>query len=123
MSHESAKHPQRMALFEGDFPPPTETFQEAARVQEETWREEWAERHRNENMEAARRERESMLRNAQSGPLAMGDFWSGRVDGALSPREQQQQTETAEAVRRARGGLPDSPTEMPVATALPVRFS
>ncbi len=119
MSHDASKHPARPALFAGDYPPPTETYEEASKVNETFWKEEWAERHRNANFENARNDREMMLRNAQSGPLA--EQW-GRVDGPLSPREEAQRLETAEEVRRARGGLPDSPEDMPVAATCMARF-
>lgn len=123
MAYEHPKHPYRPALFEGDYPPPTETFAEIKAKSEEQYRLETEEAHRNQNFEFARREREELLREQQSGYLAQNSWI--RNDGPLSPREQQQVTEKEAKGRELRYGLPDSPEDMPavaVRGGLPVRF-
>jgi hypothetical protein len=120
MAYEHPKHPYRPVLFAGDYPPPTETYDEIAKTQDEQWRAEMVENHPSQQFEFARYEREELLRRRMSGTNAE----PYRTDGALSPREQQRERDYEIAARTLQYGLPDSEGE-PVAVkgGIPVRFS
>ena len=111
--------PDAPVLFEGDYPPATPPGQVKKQLESE-WEEEMAEHYRSVEFQAARGERERLLRDDMSGYLAK----PYESLGPKSPAEQEQCMSDAELVRGFHGGLPDSSEEMPAEAVehTPMRF-
>ncbi len=123
MAYEHPKHPYRPVLFDGDYPPPTETYAQVVEAKTQQFEAEMAEQHISANFEFARQEREELLRRRQSGSLAQPYYL--QPNGPLSPRETKRETEYEQKARELQYGLPDSAEDMPavaVKGGLPVRF-
>src|SRR6187549_3156449 len=106
------QHPFRPVLFEGDFPPPTDTYTEITEAQEQEWQREAMRRHSSANFEAAVRDKVRSVNEHQGGSNALP--WAHR-SGPLSPHESESAVELEERARFHMGGLPDEPSVAPVA--------